>query len=126
MVVKDWTKYDNFKKKEFDCKFSGENMMQTEFMDKLQQLRSVYGKPMHITSGYRSKMHPVERSKSGSGPHNQGLAADIAVEGADAVRLLNLALQLGFTGIGVQQKGYGRYIHLDLVKSSSRPMIWSY
>jgi zinc D-Ala-D-Ala carboxypeptidase len=125
-IVKDWTKYKNFTKKEFDCKFSGENFMQEEFMNKLQELRDMYGKPMKITSGYRSRNHPSERSKDGIGPHVQGLAADIAVQGADAHRLVGMAIALGFTGIGVNQKGNGRFIHLDLVKSSIRPTIWSY
>jgi hypothetical protein len=39
------------------------------------------------------------------------------------VRFLRLALELGFTGIGVQQKGTGRFIHLDL---RAVPAIWSY
>jgi hypothetical protein len=48
----------------------------------------------------------------------------VAVEGADAHRLLSLALQLGFKGIGVQQKGQGRFLHLDLVTDYGR--LWSY
>ena len=126
MIVKDWSKYENFKKSEFDCKHTGENLMQTELLDKLQQLRSVYGKPMTVSSGYRHPTHPIEKVKSAPGPHTTGLAVDVAVQGAEAHRLLTLALQLGFTGIGVQQKGGGRFLHLDMVKSSLRPTVWSY
>lgn len=50
----DWSKYPNFSKREFDCKETGENEVQARFMDKLQALRTEYGKPMVITSGYRS------------------------------------------------------------------------
>jgi uncharacterized protein YcbK (DUF882 family) len=125
-VVKDWSKYKNFTKAEFDCKFSGENFMLEAFMDKLQQLRSVYNKPMKITSGFRNRNHPEERTKTGIGPHAQGLAADISVRGADAHRLVGLAITMGFTGVGVSQQGNSRFIHLDLVKSSIRPNIWSY
>jgi hypothetical protein len=39
--------------------------------------------------------------------HTSDLACDVAVEGADAHRLLSLALQLGFKGIDVQQKSQG-------------------
>jgi uncharacterized protein YcbK (DUF882 family) len=126
MIVKDWSKYKNFTKQEFDCKHTGENLMQTELLEKLQELRNAYGKPMTVSSGYRHPTHPVEKVKSAPGPHTTGLAVDIAVQGAEAHRVLTLALQLGFTGIGVQQKGGGRFIHLDMVKSSLRPTVWSY
>ena len=35
---------------------------------------------------------------------------------------------LPFTGIGIQQKGSGRFIHLDMAPAEQlpRPMIWSY
>jgi uncharacterized protein YcbK (DUF882 family) len=126
MIVKDWSKYKNFTKQEFDCKHTGENLMQTELLEKLQELRNAYGKPMTVSSGYRHPTHPVEKVKSAPGPHTTGLAVDIAVQGAEAHRVLTLALQLGFTGIGVQQKGGGRFVHLDMVKSSLRPTVWSY
>lgn len=37
-MINDWSKYPNFKQSEFDCKETGENDMQPEFMDKLQAL----------------------------------------------------------------------------------------
>lgn len=128
-LVTDWGDYPNFSKREFDCKATGENRMQASFMARLQQLRAAYGKPMTISSGYRSPKHPIEAKKSRPGAHSTGYACDVAVQGADAVRLLGLALELGFTGIGVQQKGSGRFIHLDTHPSAAhtpRPAIWSY
>jgi uncharacterized protein YcbK (DUF882 family) len=122
----DWSKYPNFKADEFSCKHCGQNKMQPEFMDKLQELRNLYGKPMKITSGYRCPKHPIEAAKKASGAHSTGLAADIGVDGGEAHKILSLAMQLGFTGIGVQQKGAGRFIHVDLVKSPPRPNVWSY
>lgn len=126
----DWSKYPNFSKSEFDCKHTGKNEMQHEFMTKLQELRTSYGKSMRITSGYRDYTHPVEAKKPNkNGSHPTGLAADIAVERGDAYQLLKLALQLGFTGIGIQQKGGGRFIHLDTIGDNAlqpRPTIWSY
>jgi zinc D-Ala-D-Ala carboxypeptidase len=81
---------------------------------------------MKITSGYRCPKHPIEAAKKASGAHSTGLAADIGVDGGEAHKILSLAMQLGFTGIGVQQKGAGRFIHVDLVKSPPRPNVWSY
>lgn len=126
----DWSKYPNFEEREFKCKYSGACNMNEEFMDRLQALRTAYGKPMTITSGYRHPtIHPIERKKGRKGAHSMGRAADIAVQGHDAHQLLKLAMELGFTGIGVAQKGEGRYLHLDDVPPDVmgvRPNIWSY
>lgn len=122
-----WSDYPNFSEAEFRCKHTGKCEMQPDFMARLQQLRIQFGKPMIITSGYRDRSHPVEATKEAPGVHCTGRACDVAVQGADALRLINLALGLGFTGIGVQQKGAGRYIHLDDATSGfPRPTIWSY
>jgi zinc D-Ala-D-Ala carboxypeptidase len=122
----DWSKIKNFTLAEFNCSHCGKNEMKQEFMDKLQALRIEYGKPMRITSGYRCPQHPIEAKKAAPGAHASGCACDIGVDGADAYRLLGLALKAGFTGIGVQQKGTGRFIHLDTLKSGLRPTVWSY
>jgi zinc D-Ala-D-Ala carboxypeptidase len=123
----DWKKYPNFTAKELACQHCQADGIQPELMDKLQELRTRYGKPMRITSGYRCANHPIEARKTAPGAHALGLAADIGVEGAEAHRVLQLALELGFTGIGVQQKGTGRFIHLD-VRSGQlpTPAVWSY
>lgn len=122
----DWTKYPNFSESEFRCRHCGKVEMSPYFMARLQQLRNAYGKPMIITSGYRCPDHPVEAKKSTPGVHTMGMAADIAVSGSDAYELLNLAFGHGFTGIGVNQKGDGRFIHLDTWREPPRPNVWSY
>jgi zinc D-Ala-D-Ala carboxypeptidase len=122
----DWNRFPNFKAAEFNCSHCGKNEMKPEFMAKLQALRTSYGKPMRVTSGYRCPKHPIEAKKASPGAHASGCAVDIGVEGADAHRLLTLALAAGFTGIGVQQKGTGRFIHLDTLATGVRPTVWSY
>lgn len=124
----DWNNYPNFSASEFDCKHTGRNEMQPDFMAKLQKLRGLFGKPMVITSGYRDPSHPVEAKKDQPGAHSLGVAADIAVEREDAYKLLMLAFRVGFTGIGIQQKGTSRFIHLDCASEGRfpRPTIWSY
>ncbi len=67
--------------------------------------------------------------KKEPGAHASGYACDIGVRGADALQIIGIALQLGFTGIGVNQKGSGRFIHLDILNGTPqrpRPTIWSY
>lgn len=123
-----WSDYPNFSEEEFRCKHTGKCPMHPDFMARLQRLRTAYGKPMKITSGYRDKTHPIEAKKTAPGAHASGRACDVAIRGAEAVELLKLALELGFTGIGVQQKGDGRFLHLDDIEDGTqpRPMIWSY
>ena len=126
----DFNLYPNFSKEEFDCKHTGNNEMKHSFMSKLQALRTAYGKPMSISSGYRDYSHPVEsKKKRKNGAHPTGLAVDIVIARKEAYTLLKLALELGFTGIGIKQSGSSRFIHLDTIEESPsqpRPTIWSY
>jgi uncharacterized protein YcbK (DUF882 family) len=93
------------------------------FMDQLQELRDAYGKPMLVTSYYRSpEYNDVVSSTGRTGPHTTGRAVDIAVSGIHTAALTFHAYQLGFTGFGWQQKGAGRFLHLDTLE----PRSWSY
>jgi len=123
-----WDKYPNFSEEELACSETGECKMSAAFMTKLQKLRDAYGKPLTITSGYRSPKHSIEASKPTGklSTHARGCAADIACNGQQAYEIMKLAFQLGFTGIGVSQKGSARFVHLDTFSGSPRPNIWSY
>ncbi|MOA18896.1 hypothetical protein D3C78_1392400 [compost metagenome] len=70
----------------------------------------------------------MEARKSQPGEHSTGKAVDVAIQGADALLLLRLALELGFTRIGIQQKGAGRFLHLGTSAGARfpSPAIWSY
>jgi len=125
-----WDDYPNFTEEEFMCKHCGECHMDEDFMDMVQMLRTEYAKPMQITSGYRCPKHPIEINKDSGvpGAHTTGNACDIACRGTAAYEILNLALALGFTGIGVSQKGDVRFIHIDNLTGEKRlrPTVWSY
>jgi zinc D-Ala-D-Ala carboxypeptidase len=75
---------------------------------------------------FMAKLQTVEAKKASPGAHASGLACDIGVQGEEAHRLLALALEAGFTGIGVQQKGSGRFLHLDTLEGRFTPTVWSY
>nr|VFJ90875.1 MAG: Peptidase M15 [Candidatus Kentron sp. LFY] len=119
-----------FSSAEMACSHCGEDHMDSAFMNKLTQLREAYGAPMTISSGYRCEDHPIEAKKTRPGAHASGRAADIAVDRADALGVLKIALESKmFTGVGIAQKGSGRFIHLDDLDEDSgfpRPTIWSY
>lgn len=122
----DWSKYPNFNADEFNCTHTGKNEMKPDFMEKLQELRNLYGKAMTITSGYRDVTHPVEAKKAQGGVHTMGIACDVSCNGSEAFLIMKYAQLVGFTGIGVSQKGNGRFIHLDTHEGTPRPNIWSY
>ena len=121
--------WHNFPRREMQCSHTGNCDMMPSFMDRLQALRDEFNKPMVITSAYRDRSHPNEINKAHVGTHALGCAVDVRVRGADALRLVELAIKHGFTGIGIKQKGAQRFIHLDdsLPRSwRPRPHIWSY
>jgi zinc D-Ala-D-Ala carboxypeptidase len=135
MVEPDWDQFPNFSRPEMACKCCGRAEMDDDFMHRLQTLRDKYNKPMRITSAYRCASHPVEAAKETPGAHNTGRAVDVAVTHGDAYALMRIAMQIGFTGVGVQQKGGGKFIHLDDIgpkecfannKTFVRPTVWSY
>ena len=119
-----------FTDSELRCSHCQQNRMDGYFMEKIEALREELGFPFIVTSAYRCPRHPIEARKKLSGAHSTGQAIDLAVHGENAYRLLSGALRAGFTGIGVNQKGNSRFIHLDNIKSSEgsrlRPWIWSY
>ena len=119
-----------FTPKELQCSHCGAGGMDKEFMRKIEALREKLDFPFPVNSAYRCPEHPIEARKDTSGTHSTGHAMDIGVMGYRAYRLLEAALEAGFTGIGINQRGSnGRFIHLDDVESSigrHRPWIWSY
>jgi zinc D-Ala-D-Ala carboxypeptidase len=120
-----WNNYPNFTKEEFDCKHTGLNEMKPEFVHKLQQLRTLYGKPIKINSGYRHPTHPIEfRKGHANGEHTLGTCADISVtNSADRYRLINLALELGFTRIGF----HNNFLHLGIGGGNlPQNVFWNY
>jgi len=115
---------------EFDQKGvegSGEIHMDRRFLQYLDALRHKCGFPFIISSGYRSPEYNARVSSTGlTGPHTSGKAADVSVSRENAYRVLENAFELGcFTGIGINQKGEGRFIHLDTIQ---RPhsTVWTY
>ena len=117
-----------FTDKELACSHCGVNGMDEDFVGILNSLREASGFPWKITSGYRCAQHPVEAAKAepGTGAHCTGLAVDVGVSRGQAFRVVQLALAAGIRRIGVNQKGQGRFIHLDMADDKLSPTIWSY
>ena len=115
-----------FAKAEFACQYSGENEITDALLLKLDELREQCGFPFVITSGYRSLSHPIERAKkTNTGTHPQGIAADIKVrDGVQRFKIVEEAIKLGFTGVGVANT----FVHVDIraLDTNESPVMWCY
>lgn len=105
--------------------------MEPDFMERLIKLRKTINVPLNVTSSYRDREHNARIGGAANSAHLLGRAVDIKIAGADAYTLVGLAVTMGFTGIGVKQKGAygGRFIHLDDCEDCAdrpRNRIWSY
>ena len=110
-----------FRIEEFDCQETGNNRMNPEFLEKVDELRELCGFPLVVTSGYRDPNHSIEIAKAQPGTHAQGIAADLRVEDAHhRYILLTTAFNMGFSGIGVAKT----FIHVDT--RDTLPLVWTY
>lgn len=112
---------------ETECKCGCGFDLTPEFKAHCDELRRAYGRPLPMTGGARCPSYNQKVSKTGpQGPHTTGKAADFGVRGEDALLLMVLALERPvFRGFGANQKGEGRFIHLD---ATARPVrqFWTY
>ena len=121
--------YKYFTEEELVCRHCNKIGMDDEFMQKVDALRDKLGFSFPVNSAYRCKNHPIEARKAFPGAHASGRAIDIGVSGKEAYKLIQGAIEAGFTGIGISQKGPTRFIHLDNLESKTyrpRPHVWSY
>ena len=106
----------NFSRAEMTCRCGcGLDLMDEQFMKMLQQLRNQLG-PLPITSGVRCEKHNHESGGYPKSAHLQSKGADIRIFGPRALQLVEEARRIGFSGIGISQKGdkFFRFIHLDI------------
>ena len=126
----------HFSRDELKCSFAPDApvLMDSLFMAALEELREEWGKPIYLSSAFRTEDHPRERTKPlkydhlgnplpKGGMHARGRAIDVLIAGSDAVAFLRLALKY-FSGVGLNQKGEWnrRFIHLD----DGKQRIWTY
>lgn len=116
---------------ELKCKCCGVNKFNNRTLRRLNNLRATLGRAITLSSAYRCKAYNLKIGATQT--HATGQAVDIAVSGLNAYKLLDKALEMGFSGIGIQQKGdhKKRFIHLDTLQEDleigrPRPHVWSY
>jgi uncharacterized protein YcbK (DUF882 family) len=109
-----------------ESEFNEFEKMDPKLLEKLDQLREVYGYPIKLTSTYRSPDHPIEAKKSKPGEHAYGAAVDIACVGGEATfKLVKAAIEVGFTRIGISRKN--NFVHVGIGYDGAPPItIWTY
>ena len=121
----------NFTVAEFACKDGSDPVfVDSSLAALLQKIRDHFGRPVVITSGYRTAAHNAAVGGSKSSQHLLGRAADFYVEGVDVATVAAYAETLlpGRGGIGRYPKDAKHptrktgWVHIDTRAGKSR---WS-
>lgn len=120
--------YKYFKLSEFSTPgMDNGDKMDRDFVATLDSIRSDFGKPMRVTSGYRTKAYNEDLIARGykasrTSSHLKGVAADIACTNSkDRIRLIEIAIKHNIRRIGVSSK----FLHFD--DDADKPIAcWTY
>ena len=93
-----------------DLPGSGTNM-HSDFLERIDEVREVFGRPMVINSGYRTIYKNQEAGGKPRSSHLDGLAVDVHCNNSrDRFDLMEAFLEVGFTRLGIGNT----FIHADL------------
>ena len=114
----------NFNSGEFKCSCCDrwlDSPKMREFMERLQNARTVAHTPFVITSGYRCFEHNAAVGGAVDSAHTKGLAADIrARSSAERFKVVGALLEAGFTRIGIGKD----FVHVDTDDSKPQRIMW--
>lgn len=117
--------YKYFKTDEFDSPDlpgSGQ-LMQEEFLMKLDKAREIAGISFKINSGIRTVSHNAKVGGKSKSAHLTGYAADIAVNGSRSrFIILEALISAGFNRIGIANS----FIHVDCHPDLDEDVVWMY
>lgn len=110
-------KFPNFSPSELACKHCGALLANYRSLEALQRLRTMWRRPMVITSGYRCPVHNQRVGGASKSLHLQGRAFDVkmgAYNDAAVVSFLFYAVKAGFTGFGLYlSEEPNGFLHID-------------
>lgn len=110
---------NNFKVGEFSCADGSDPIfISPELVSVLQNIRAHFGKPVTITSAYRTAAHNKKVGGVSDSMHLYGAAADIKVKDVSPRQAAQYAEKLltGKGGIGV----YETFVHIDVRPTKAR------
>jgi len=102
----------HFNLSEFNCPCCKWVMLYPLLLEKLEKLRKIMERPIHITFGYRCFANNRKVGGVANSYHCIGLAADIKVKNINLMKLLGYVEEIDFTGIGFYEKK--NFLHLDV------------
>lgn len=108
--MSEW-RWPNFSPQEMASKREGELLIDEAAMDKLQKLRNILGKPLLITSAYRSAAHNKAVGGAVNSQHRLGKAFDVRMDNQDPAHFEKVARIVGFSGFGHYPKS--GFMHID-------------
>ena len=118
---------EHFNVREFRCRDGSDPIfVDTELVDILENIRNHFGKPVAITSAFRTAAHNATVAKAAKySQHLYGKAADIQVQGISVETVYAYADKLFGErgGVGIYPPGLGRangWVHVDVRKDKSR------
>jgi uncharacterized protein YcbK (DUF882 family) len=110
----------NFYRDEFACPCCGADNIDYQLVQKLQKLRSAYGRPLVITSGVRCGKHNEEVGGEKYSSHLYGFAVDIACsDSSQRWELIALCMRM-FRRVGK----YDSWIHVDIDPQKPQGVFW--
>jgi uncharacterized protein YcbK (DUF882 family) len=116
-------KYFNYDEFDSPDELGSGKHMDHDLLVMIDRARALYGKPIVVTSGFRTESHNEKVGGVSSSSHLKGLAIDVAcVRSKDRFEMLTALLEVGFNRIGVADT----FIHIDVDKNKSQNVIWTY
>jgi hypothetical protein len=115
-------RWPSFSPREIASKGEGEILIDEQALDKLQVLRDHLGKPLVLTSAYRSPAHNKRVGGAKNSRHMQGDAFDVRMENHDPHEFEAAARAVGFTGFGYYPKS--GFMHVDTGPARSWGTPW--
>ena len=115
-------RWPSFSPREIACKGTGELLVDDHALDKLQALRDALGKPLILTSAYRSPSHNKKVGGAKNSRHMQGDAFDVRMDNHDPHEFEAAARKIGFTGFGYYPKS--GFMHIDTGPARSWGKPW--
>ncbi len=104
----DWP-YRFFRPSELACKGNRSLLVNHDAITRLENLRRMIGRPIIITSAYRSPHHNATVGGAPMSLHKSGRAFDVVLSGHDRHLLVDAAKTVGFAGFGY----YQHFLHID-------------
>ena len=110
----------HFKEAEFACRHCGklDKYPPQKLLDFLEDIRTHFGAPININSGYRCPVHNKDVGGATQSRHMVGDAADFHSKGASPAELFRYSDKLVGDAGGVSE--YDTFVHIDVRGSKAR------